>query len=164
MLNKYQKAVVKRSLQVKYIRRQRKRPLAETTALLLILSRYSYLHWQNVFFAFPFPEFESVQTIKLKLHSSYRVKLQCRLSTTQKGSRTTVTSKLKLFVTIFDSFHSLKIFTKVSILDVANVLHPTFITDIFALQSWILISLRPISPLYRNQSINSNGKKDGWLL
>ena len=29
---------------------------------------------------------------------------------------------------------------------------------------WILISLRPIFTLYRNRSINSNGKEDGWLL
>ena len=29
---------------------------------------------------------------------------------------------------------------------------------------WILTSLRPIFTLYRNRSINSNGKEDGWLL
>ena len=83
--------------------------------------------------------------------------------TTQRGSRTTATSKMELFVTIV-SFHSLTIVMKISILDVAGVLNPTFNTDIFAFNSWILINLKSIFPLYRNQSINSNGKKDGWLL
>ena len=84
--------------------------------------------------------------------------------TTQTGSRATVTSKMELFVTIFDSFHSLTIVTKVSVLDVADALDPALNTDIFASQSGILINLKPIFSLYRNQSINSNGKDDGWLL
>ena len=71
---------------------------------------------------------------------------------------------MELFVTIFDSFHSLKNFAKISILDVGSVLNQILITDIFASQSWILISLRSIPLLYRNWSINSNGKEDGWLL
>ena len=33
--------------------------------MALILSRYSYSHWSNVFYAFPLTEFESVQTTKL---------------------------------------------------------------------------------------------------
>ena len=37
--------------------------------MALILSRLSYLHWENVFFTFSFPEFESVQTIKLIVSS-----------------------------------------------------------------------------------------------
>ena len=67
-------------------------------------------------------------------------------------------------MTIFDSFHSLTIVTKISILYDAGVLDPTLITDIFSSQSWILIGLKPIFRLCRNRSINSNGKKDGWLL
>ena len=51
----------------------------------------------------------------------------------QTGSRTTVTSKMEIFVTIFDNFHFLAIATKISILDVAGVFDPTLITDIFAL-------------------------------
>ena len=60
---------------------------------------------------------------------------------------------MELFVTT-DSFHSLAIVMKISYLDVAGVLDPTFNTDIFAFNSWILINLKPIFPLYRNsQSI-----------
>ena len=51
--------------------------------MALILSRFLYSHWENVFFAFPFLEFESVQTIKLivsskiqKLHKAAKW-LQC---------------------------------------------------------------------------------------
>ena len=58
---------------------------------------------------------------------------------TQMGSRTTVASKMDLFMTAFDSFHSLIVVTKISILLVAGVLSPTLIKDIFTLQSWILI-------------------------
>ena len=58
---------------------------------------------------------------------------------TQMGSRTTVASKMDLFMTAFDSFHSLIIDTKISILLAAGVLSPTLIKDIFTLQSWILI-------------------------
>ena len=50
-------------------------------------------------------------------------------------------------MTIFDSFHSLTIATKIFILDVANIIDPPLITDIFASQSWILISLKPIFTL-----------------
>ena len=50
----------------------------------------------------------------------------------QTGSRTTVTSKMEIFVTIFGSFHFLTIVTKISIIDVAGVFDPTLITDIFA--------------------------------
>ena len=32
--------------------------------MALVLSRYSYSHWQNVFSGFPFTEFESVQRTK----------------------------------------------------------------------------------------------------
>ena len=46
------------------------------------------------------------------------------------GSRFTVTSKMELFVTIFDSSHSLTIATKISILDVSGVLDPTLMIDI----------------------------------
>ena len=58
---------------------------------------------------------------------------------TQMGSRTTVASKMDLFMTAFDSFHPLIIVTKISILLAAGVLSPTLIKDIFTLQSWILI-------------------------
>ena len=75
-----------------------------------------------------------------------------------------VTSKMELFGTVFNSFYFLIIATKKSILDVAGVLDPTLITDIFALHSWILINLKSILASYRNRSINSNGKEDGWLL
>ena len=47
---------------------------------------------------------------------------------------------MDLFVTIFDSFYSLTAVTKRSILDVAGVLDPTLITDIFASQSWFLVN------------------------
>ena len=70
---------------------------------------------------------------------------------------------MELIVTVLDSFHSLTTVTKISILDVAGVLDPTLIADIFASRSWILMNLRSIFPLYRNRSINSNDKKDGWL-
>ena len=68
------------------------------------------------------------------------------------------------FGTVFNSFYFLIIDTKNSNLDVAGVLDPTFITDIFALHSWILVNLKSILAPYRNRSINSNGKEDGWLL
>ena len=78
---------------------------------------------------------------------------------TQTGSRTTVTSKMELFATNFDSFHSLTIVKKISILDVLGVVDPTLITDIFVLQSWILIVLKAIFLLYRNWAISFNGKE-----
>ena len=49
------------------------------------------------------------------------------------GSRTSVTSKMELFVTIFDNFHFLKIVTKTSILDATGILDPTLIAEIFFL-------------------------------
>ena len=67
-------------------------------------------------------------------------------------------------MTIFDNFHYLTILTKTSILGVADVLNPTLITDIFASQSWTLISLNSIFPLFRNRFINFNGKEDGSFL
>ena len=48
---------------------------------------------------------------------------------------------MELFGIVFHSFYFLIIVTKNSILDVASVLDPTVITDIFALHSWILINL-----------------------
>ena len=54
--------------------------------------------------------------------------------------------------------------SKNSILDVAGVLDRILITDTFALHSWISINLKPILASYRNGSINSNGKEDGWLM
>ena len=71
---------------------------------------------------------------------------------------------MELFGTVFNSFYFLIIATKNSILDVAGLLDTTLITDIFALHSWILINLKPILASYRDRSINSNGKEDGWLL
>ena len=44
---------------------------------------------------------------------------------------------MELFGTVFNSFYFLIITTMNSILDVAGVLDPTLITDIFALDSWI---------------------------
>ena len=67
---------------------------------------------------------------------------------------------MELFGTVFNSFYFLIIATKNSILDVAGVLDPTLITDIFALHSWILINLKSILASYRNWSIISNGKDD----
>ena len=75
-----------------------------------------------------------------------------------------LTSKLELIGTVFNIFYFLTVDTKNSILDVAGVLDPTLITDIIALHSWILINLKAILASYRNRSINSNGKEDGWLL
>ena len=136
----------------------------------------------------PFPELESVQTIQnLFLHyicgfishfflehlKPFETNLNCTLviawnyyvdcQTTKMGFRTPATSKMDLFVTIFDNFHSLTIVTKISILDAAGVFHPTLITDVFTSQL-DLNQLKPIFPLYRNRSINSDGKEDGWLL
>ena len=71
---------------------------------------------------------------------------------------------MELFGTLFNNFHFLMIAIKNSILDVASVLDPTLITDTFALHSWILINLKPILASYRNRSVNSNGKEDGWLM
>ena len=75
-----------------------------------------------------------------------------------------VTSKMELFGTVFSSFYFLIILAKNSILDVAGVLDPILNTDIFALHSRILINLKSILVSYRNRSINSNDKEDGWLL
>ena len=44
---------------------------------------------------------------------------------------------MELFGTVFSSFFFLIIATKNSVLDVADVLDPTLITDMFALHSWI---------------------------
>ena len=52
-----------------------------------------------------------------------------------------VTSKMELLWTVFNSFFFLIIVIKNSILDVAGVLDPILITDIFTLHSWILINL-----------------------
>ena len=93
-------------------------------------------------FAFPFPEFESVQTIKLIVSSKikfgvlfliysllFRIfseSLSCNqlsheayidYQTTQTASRNTATSKMELFVNIFDTFYFLIIITKSSVLD-----------------------------------------------
>ena len=130
--------------------------------MALILFRYWYLHWQNVFSAFLFLEFESKNIMKLvsskitfsvllvtihnyfsffleHLNNKFETTLRCTLvvvwnyyydyQMTQTGSRTTVKSKMELSVSIFDNFHSLAIVT----------LDPTVTTNIFNLQSWILI-------------------------
>ena len=44
---------------------------------------------------------------------------------------------MELFGAVFNSFYFLIIVTKNSILDIAGVLDPALITDIFALHSWI---------------------------
>ena len=44
---------------------------------------------------------------------------------------------MELLGTLFNSFYFLIIAAKNSILDVAGVLEPTLITDIFALNTWI---------------------------
>ena len=54
---------------------------------------------------------------------------------------------MELFEIIFDSFYSLTIVTKISILVVKGVVDPTLITDIFASQNWIHMSLKPIFSL-----------------
>ena len=51
-----------------------------------------------------------------------------------------------------------------STLDVAGVVDRIIVTDTFALHSWVSINLKPILTSYRNGSINSNGKEDGWLM
>ena len=71
---------------------------------------------------------------------------------------------MELFGTAFNSFHFLILAPKKFILDIAGLLDPTLITDIFVLHSWILINLKPILASYRNRLINSNGKEDDWLL
>ena len=71
---------------------------------------------------------------------------------------------MELWGTVFNSFHFLIIAAKNSILDVAGVLDPILIADIFALHGRVLINLKLILASYRNRSINSNGKEDGWLL
>ena len=63
---------------------------------------------------------------------------------TQTGSITTVTSKMEHFRTIFDSFYSVTVPTKGSILNVVNNLDRTLITSIFASQGCILINLKPM--------------------
>ena len=70
---------------------------------------------------------------------------------------------MELFGTVLNSYF-LMIATKNLILDVAGVLDPALITDIFALLSWMLINLKSILASYRNRSVNSNGKENGWLL
>ena len=71
---------------------------------------------------------------------------------------------MELFGTVFKCFYFLIIATKNSILDVAGILDPILITDIFALRSWILMNLKSILASYRSRSISSNDKQDGWLL
>ena len=71
---------------------------------------------------------------------------------------------MELFGIIFNSPHSLIITTKNSILDVAGALVPALFADTFSVHSWILIKLKPILASFRNQSVNSNGKEDGWLM
>ena len=118
-----------------------------------------------IFFAFPFPELESVQTIKLvsslhlpfyflfyhffleHLNNTFETTLSYALvvewnyyvnyQTTQTWSRSNAVYKMELFRTIFDSFHSLTNFTKISNLDAASIFYPTLITDIFTSQDWI---------------------------
>ena len=96
---------------------------------------------------------------------------------------------MELFVTTFDSFHSLTIARKISILDVADFLDPILIKDIFASQDWILTYLfKNLTVFWCFQSIEresignewvnqfednflfiqklvnqSNDKEDGWL-
>ena len=48
---------------------------------------------------------------------------------------------MELFLTTFDSFSSLTIARKISILDDAGVLDPTLIKDTFASQDWSLTHL-----------------------
>ena len=67
---------------------------------------------------------------------------------------------MEFFETVFNSFYFKITATKNSVLDVAGILDPILITDIFALHSWILINLTSILASYRNRSINSNGKED----
>ena len=59
-------------------------------------------------------------------------------------SRATVTFNMELFVNIFDSLHSLTTVVKIFILDVAGVLDPTLITDIFAS---LELDLNPLQPV-----------------
>ena len=75
-----------------------------------------------------------------------------------------VTSKMELFGTVFNSFYILIIAAKNFMLNVAGFPDPILITDNFALHSWTLINLKSILASYRNRSVNSNGKENGWLL
>ena len=90
---------------------------------------------------------------------------------TQTGSRTTVLSKMELLVTIFDNFHYLTIATKIFILDISGVLDPTLITDShlstlislhFRFPELDLNKFETNFSLYKNRSINSYGKEDGY--
>ena len=46
---------------------------------------------------------------------------------------------MELFITIFDSFDSLTIVTKISILDVAGIVDPTPIADIFLVIIFLIL-------------------------
>ena len=98
-------------------------------SLFIIISNLFLDHLNNTF--------ETTLSCTLVVARNYYVDYQ----STQAGSRPIVTSKMELFVTTFDSLQSLTIVRKISILDVAGVLDPTLIKDIFAWQDWILTYL-----------------------
>ena len=109
------------------------KPIDNKTFFFITFSG-SILNYSQLFLIF-FPEhlnntFQTILSCTLVVAWSYYVDYQ----TTQTG---TLTSKMELFVIIFDSFYSLTIVTKISILVVKGVVDPTLITDIFASQNWI---------------------------
>ena len=65
---------------------------------------------------------------------------------TQTGSRTTATSKTELISGNFWQLPLIKNFSKMSILDVADVPDPILITDNFAQQMWVLINVKSVFP------------------
>ena len=115
-------------------------------SLFIIISNLFLDHLNNTF--------ETTLSCTLVVARNYYVDYQ----STQAGSRPIVTSKMELFVTNFDSLHSLTIARKISILDVAGVLDPTLIKDIFAWQDWILTYLfKNLTVFWCFQSIEKDG-------
>ena len=115
-------------------------------SLFIIISNLFLDHLNNTF--------ETTLSCTLVVARNYYVYYQ----STQAGSRPIVTSKMELFVTIFDSLHSLTIARKIFILDVAGVLDPTLIKDIFAWQDWILTYLfKNLTVFWCFQSIEKDG-------
>ena len=64
---------------------------------------------------------------------------------------------MELFVTVFDSFHSLAIVIKISILDVTGTLDSVLIADIFASQSWIF------GGVYRRINVPAITRSTEWV-
>lgn len=79
----------------------------------------------------------------------------------QTGSRISATSKTGFIVTV-NGFQHFQKELSLSLLDIAGDLE--LIKDIFASQSWILISLELFYPSHKIGSTNCKGREDDWLL